>query len=1054
MRRRFDLRWRSLNNLKGKTVYPAKNRVGAWLLWVFVLSGFSGLIYQSIWTQYLGLFLGHSSYAQSLVLMLFMGGMAVGAWLVSRKSARIQRPLLVYAIIEVVIGLLGLTFDGAYHLTTGWAYNQLMPMLGGEHAHWARWLIATALVLPQCVLLGATFPLMSAGYMRLQPHSEGRVLAGLYFSNSMGAAIGALASAYVLLPMLGMPGTVFSAGLINVIVAFMIYPMTKFEGLLDRSPTAPVVEARPVGGAPISRSWIILVVACLTGAASFVYEITWVRMLSLALGTTIHSFEIMLASFIFGIALGGLWLKNRADRVASPLALAGWVQIWMGVAALGSMFIYANAFEWVGWMMRVIVHSAEGYALFNAASAGIALLVMFPAAFFAGMTLPLLTLALMRQGHGEKSIGQAYAFNTVGAIIGVLAAVHILLPSIGLKYSLTVAAVVDMALGAVLICGNSAGVKRFGVSPLGAAVAVAGLSVVAAIGLVKFDPLVMSSSVYRSGQTSLGGDTEMQFFKDGKTATVAVFDVPDGQSRLRMIATNGKVDAAMAVSSTQQPTGDELTMVLLAAMPLSMRDHYERVGIIGFGSGMTTHTLLGHKNVGSVDTVEIEPAMVEGARYFGDRVERAFNDPRSHIIIDDAKSYFSSTTRKYDLIISEPSNPWVGGTATLFSREFYEFVPRQLNKDGLFVQWLQLYEITPDLVGSVLSAMTGSFSDVQAYLAHTGDLILVASPHGKVPALGDGVFAQPILAKDLARIGVHSLRDLQDTFVMDKDALQAYLALYSHRVNSDMYPVLKLQAPVARFERASVTDFDAISSSPWALSRHFGGALPRASDVRVPTGALPLSVVRKAKSAREIFLEITGGEGVTSVDMSGVDWLQVQSLKGFAARCNFGSQQVNPALVVLSLAVETVPYLNDEELDELWVSRPWMKCPLPPGTVQDAFNFVASVSQKRNEDVLKYGQALLDGPDGPALQADNVSGHYVFGAMQYASLVVSDPKVSKLLTQHYWPGLGQQAQASSALRLLTTMAAGKGLRRSDDAGSGPEAVSSPSSSAHELESSR
>ncbi len=151
-----------------------KNRAGTWLVWIFVLSGFSGLIYQSIWTQYLGLFLGHSSYAQSLVLILFMGGMAVGAWLVSRWSSSVRRPLLAYAVIEVVIGLLGLCFDGIYQGLTGWAYDQLLPMLPASQLQNVRWVLAAAMVLPQCILLGATFPLMSAGYIRLQEHAEGR----------------------------------------------------------------------------------------------------------------------------------------------------------------------------------------------------------------------------------------------------------------------------------------------------------------------------------------------------------------------------------------------------------------------------------------------------------------------------------------------------------------------------------------------------------------------------------------------------------------------------------------------------------------------------------------------------------------------------------------------------------------------------------------------------------------------------------------------------------------------------------------------------------------
>lgn len=172
------------------------SKTGTCLLWIFILSGFSGLIYQSIWTQYLGLFPGHSAHAQSLVLMLFMGGMALGACLVSRWSASVRRPLLAYALIELVIGLLGLCFDGIYHGLTGWAYAQLLPQLPAGQLQLVRWLLAVVLVLPHCILLGATFPLMGAGYIRPREHAEGRVLAGLYFSNSLGAAVGALASTY------------------------------------------------------------------------------------------------------------------------------------------------------------------------------------------------------------------------------------------------------------------------------------------------------------------------------------------------------------------------------------------------------------------------------------------------------------------------------------------------------------------------------------------------------------------------------------------------------------------------------------------------------------------------------------------------------------------------------------------------------------------------------------------------------------------------------------------------------------------------------------------
>lgn len=993
-----------------------QNRTGTYLLWVFVCSGFSGLIYQSIWTQYLGLFLGHSAHAQSLVLMLFMGGMALGAWLVSRWSANVRRPLLAYALIELVIGLLGLCFDGIYHGLTGWAYAHLLPMLPTGQLQLVRWLLAAVLVLPQCILLGATFPLMSAGYIRLREHAEGRVLAGLYFSNSLGAAVGALASTYLLLPAVGLPGSVFAAGLINLGVALLVYPFSRREEGGRGSAPPATSTAVPVLPRPI----LILLVAGLTGAASFVCEITWIRMLSLALGTTIHAFELMLAAFILGIAMGGLWLKNRADQLVSPLVTAGWVQVWMGIAALASMFVYANAFEWVGWLMRVITRSAEGYGLFNLASAIIALLVMFPAAFFAGMTLPLLTLALLRQGHGEKAIGQAYAFNTVGAIVGVLAAVHLLMPLLGLKYALLTAAVVDIGLGLALLSRYSAPVvRRF--APWVPAAAVSVVGVAGAAALVTFDPLVLNSSVYRTGATTLGGSARVIYHRDGKTATVAVFDHGAEGEVIRRIATNGKVDAGIALGGGQPASPDESTMVLLAALPLSMREQYERVGVIGFGSGMTTHTLMGHAKVGRVDTVEIEPAMIEGARHFGQHVSRAFTDPRSHLIIDDAKAYFASVSQKYDLIISEPSNPWMGGTASLFSTEFYEYVPRQLNRDGLFVQWLQLYEITPELVNSVLSALLANFSDARAYLADEGDLILVASPHGKVLELGDGMFRQPLLAKDLARIGVRDLRDLQDTVVLNRQGLEGFLELYPYRVNSDMYPVLQLQAPRARFERAQVLDFHELGAAPWPLVRYLGGPAAR-TGVEADSNRMALGAVQSGQRASELFAVLLEGRGTPPQAMSEQDALQVNALRGLDASCQLGREPERDANLILSLASKTTAYLDPARLQRMWGNPEWLRCSKDEPTVDTALGLAAAVAENRHADVLRLGQELLEGEHGAALLQDGESSLYVMGVTQYAALASGRPDLAQVIVQRYWTRMDRQVQGSGALRLLALLA--------------------------------
>lgn len=1002
---------------------PTVRRLDLWLLSTFVLSGFAGLVYQSIWTQYLGLFLGHSAYAQSLVLMLFMGGMAIGAWWASRRSTALRGPLLAYAVVELVIGLLGLVFDGAFRGATGLAYDYLLPSLQGQGATLLRWALATALVMPQCILLGATFPLMSAGYVRARPQAQGQVLAGLYFSNSIGAAIGALASTYLLLPALGLPGTVMVAGGLNLLVAALIFPVARAPlGIpLQAPPAQPGHAPRPV--------MAVLCIALLTGATSFVYEITWVRMLSLALGTTLHSFELMLAAFIAGIAFGGLWLRHRADRMADPLRVAGWVQVLMGLAALASMFVYAQAFEWVGWLMKVIVRSADGYGLYTVASAVISVAVMFPAAFFAGMTLPLLTLALLRQGHGERAIGQVYAFNTVGAIVGVLMAVHVLMPLLGLKYALLLAAVVDIGLGVWLLWPvreTRPRASRPGTLPptrLGAQMAI-GLGVagvLASVLLVRLDPLVLSSSVYRHGGVRLHDSAKMLFFRDGQTATVSVFESDRGGGPVRSIATNGKVDAGMTVSLAQTPSGDESTMVLLGALPLALGHGFERVGVIGFGSGLTTHTLLGDARVGRVDTVEIEPAMVEGARLFGDRVARAYDDPRSHIIIDDAKAHFAGSGQRYDLIVSEPSNPWVGGTASLFSDEFYAFVPRQLNEHGVFVQWLQLYEITPELVASVLDGLLAHFSDARAYLANEVDLIIVATPKGRLPEFNDGIFQQPALRGELARIGVHGVDDLRDTFAMGDAALRAYSPLYPSPRHSDYHPVLTLEAPVARFRQAFVDDMESVTTAPWPLARAWGGSEPRAA-ADVPAAEdvhLSLQVLQYRTAARELAVRLQQGDALPG----GGDLALADALRTLATRCELEVTPVESVGLLFSLAGSTIPFLALEERRALWVAPAWQGCALAPGTVSDAQALVAAAATDDHAQVLATGQRLLAGPDSAALLADGRAGYYLFGALQHAAWATGDTRLARALADRHWESLDAISRGSTRLRLVTFMAA-------------------------------
>lgn len=805
--------------------------VGRALLALFIASGFAGLVYQSVWSHYLGLVLGHAAFAQTLVLAIFMGGMALGAWLISRRMTRWRHLLLGYAVIEGLIGLLGLVFHSTFVAYVGLAQGSILPALGGSFlAGLFQWLSAALIILPQSVLLGATFPLLSGSYLRAEPERQGHVLGGLYFANSIGAAGGALLTTFWLLPLVGMPGAMMTAGLVNVLVAIGAWALWKATRTGEEaSGTSTPVElvARERSDPALSRlSRVMLGATFLSGAFSFMYEIGWIRMLNQALGTTMHSFELMLAAFIAGLAFGGAWIRQRDTRIVDAVAYAAVAQVLMGIAALLSIIALSNSFAWVGWMMSALAQTESGYTLFSVGSASVALIVMFPAAFFAGMTLPLFTMALLRKGATEQAIGRVYAANTVGAIVGILVVVHFLIPMIGVRLAVTLAALGDAILGILLLRYFAERSWRVAASVCGLLVAGA---LVVSLQFGNVDPRVQSSGVFRHGNAGLDEGAEVRYLKDGKSSTVSFYTVPLANGKaMGIVATNGKPDAALALEMNQRATADEPTMILMPALALASHSDPKDVAVIGWGSGLTSHSVLGTTAVKRLDNIEIEPAMIDAARLYRGRVDRAYSDPRSRIIIDDARSFFAKSQHDYDLILSEPSNPWVSGVSSLFTEQFYSIAAARLREGGVFLQWLQVYELNDKLFAEMLGALRKRFQHIEAYVTNSSDLIILASVDRPLPALDWKRIDIEPLRSELARIDIRSLADLNTRKIANTTLIDAFLAAVPHRVHSDYFPSVALEAPRARYLRTSASGLSGIGISVVPLLEMIGvrGASP------------------------------------------------------------------------------------------------------------------------------------------------------------------------------------------------------------------------------------
>ncbi len=985
------------------------------LLVMFMVSGFSGLIYESVWGRYLKLFLGHSAYAQTLVLAIFMGGMALGSWLSSRYSPRWKNLLRWYAVTEGVIGLLGLVFHALFDAVTNLAYSTIMPALGEPiTVNVLKWTLSALLILPPSILLGMTFPLMSAGMIRVFPQVPGSSISLLYFANSLGAAVGVLVSGFFLVGRIGLPGTILAAALINIVVAIVVWFLS--NGIEEHTvPGADPTE--PSASFQVWPNALLLWVALFTGLASFVYEIGWIRMLSLVLGSSTHAFEIMLSAFIAGLAFGGLWIKRRIERISEPTAYLGWIQVVMGLLALSTLVVYGQSFEVMQATMRALAKTDQGYVVFNFASHAIALVVMFPATFCAGMTLPLITFCLLKQGVGEKSIGSVYAANTLGAIIGVFLATHVGMPLLGLKGLITFGAGVDIVVGVVLLW-TALSARRIHVPAAAAAIGLVAL-LVTLVG-VHLDTLKMASGVYRIGSFYAPDTATNVYHKDGKTATIDLVQFDQG---VLSIITNGKPDASINVKDGGQPVSDEETMVLSGAIPLAVHADAKRAAVIGMGSGLTSHVLLTSDTLARVDTIEIEEAVVEAARGFGSRVERVFTDPRSRVFIEDAKAFFSTHNQKYDIIASEPSNPWVSGVSSLFSEEFYQLVSRHLTRQGILVQWFQAYEINPTLVASVLQALTKTFGNYAIFAANDMDMLIIASKGYSPFRLSAAVFAQPALAAELKRHQITTVADLEVRRIGDKRLLHPLFASFGAPANSDYFPFLDLRAVKARFLQESAGELLRLRTAAVPvvemLSHTLNGGLGEAAPISKHGGAGPVSqyqkmvAVYRAETIKNYFLG--GRRTPSSLTMPASLQKDIELLKVRLLDCHarHGTNVWFHSLFRVASAINA--HLPSSDLKTIWKKFRSSGCYRNmTGSQKSWLSMYQAVGSRNPQEMARRAEALLR--SGQKLSTERLQ--YLLAAGMTGHLALGQPERSLELWTQYGPRASGNRPPDLLFRML------------------------------------
>ncbi|MDR0330689.1 MAG: fused MFS/spermidine synthase [Chitinispirillales bacterium] len=1000
---------------------------------LFFISGISGLIYESIWSQYLKQFLGHAAYAQTLVLVIYMGGMAAGSWLAAVWAGKARDLLLWYAVVEIALGALALAFHGIFVRYIDVSFSAVIPFLGKPALiSLYKWVTASLIILPQSMLLGATFPLMAGGILRRFPGLSGYKSSFIYFVNTFGASIGVLISGFYLVREWGLKGAIISGGAIDLFVGASILALCLngksaakpasanncvddansggAAGTAGDTPEFDVVNAPSTGQntfvAPGKRAvyYPLLFVAGATATASFIYEIGWIRMLSLVLGSSTHSFELMLSAFILGLALGSFFVRNKLDRIKNAPRFLGIAQIAMGACAVATLFIYGGLFNVMVLTIDGLDRNASGHVFFNIISHLICMAMMLPATVCAGMVIPLIIHMLYARGYGEASIGKVYAVNTAGGILGVVVAVWALMELVGLRYLIIIGGVIDMGIGLYVLYHFAE--TREGMTRTAALLASA-LVLFVALPFSKVDPALASSGVFRYG--TISKPKRIVGHKDGKTASITLFK--SGKSIV--LSTNGKPDASVGL--TEEYSSDEYTMALLGVLPMSVREEMRTAAVIGMGAGMTAHYMLYDPTLEKLDVVEIERAVPALAKKIGPKVENTFKDARCRIHIEDAKTFFSAQNRSYDVIVSEPSNPWVSGVSSLFSREFFHQIRRHINDGGILVQWFHKYEADITILASILKALGEAFPAYELYLVDSDLIIIAAKDEGTDIGIKRDVFANAHIAENLSKMGFSGIDELRMLYYANKAFFGPLAGSYPTPPNSDYHSFVDLYAAKHRFMGSSVKEINDIREFIIPTRKIIFGDTAYLS--LTPRQILPdiynYIEVQQAKTlAQELILNASAsGEDTAAGPLSASIFI----LDYTAARPNKVTfPQIQSAIT--QILQKTLPYLSASEMRELWgiiedkVARKTLS-----STQREWMDYFGALCSYDIAETRRLSLKLL-----PA-DADTISGHFS-NQMLIASLLATSVAAGDTSNiEQIWEKYEERKEPPAAIRAVRAM---------------------------------
>jgi len=762
---------------------------------VFTLSGFTSLVYEILWAKQLSLVFGTSIVAVSIVAATFMGGLALGSILFGRFIDRQRDYMRIYAILELGIALCAMSFPlGLELIRNGYIdLSQISPS-NPLYAHGLQFIQTSVLLILPAALMGGTFPAICRQFAR---DKCGGQIGRLYAFNTIGATVGAFACGYALIPAFGIRGTNLLAITMNLVVVLGAWSIGK---RLDRNePGGPTEETLQVNN---RRQRVVLVTVAMIGFFSLAYEILWTRVFLLFLGNTSYAFSLILSCFLVGIALGG-WLYAKLARPEMDEQKI----FVLFTALMGSSVLLTTPFyDQLAYVFQAIHElSGERWWLLSLHNWLVVFGVLCLPTICSGALLPT-GVALLCPGckHTGSGVGLVVSHNTIGAVLGSLVAGFLLVPAFGLQNSFKL-----LALGNLLLAGTVMFLFRSRPRYNLAATALLTCAALLTIIPLDWDATLMNSGVYcyAPKYTAMGGmDKVLAQEKiietiEGRDSTVAIHESLDG--RFRIFTVNGKTDGG---------TGSDMaTQTLIGHLPMLLHTEPENALVIGLGTGITLRGLTEYVRTG-IDCVEISPEVVAAERYFADFNGHALADPKVRLLINDGRNHLLSAEQRYDVIVSEPSNPWQAGNANLFTYEFYQLAKSRLAPSGVFSQWLGLYDITQENLEIAVNTLLNVFPHVLAF--HSGsDLILLATSEERNfdYQYMQTMLSRPALKKIFSPLGIQSPGDLiARHYLYGHENLERFAQGAS--LNSDDRPILEYsahhnlgQATLGELQRENVT---------------------------------------------------------------------------------------------------------------------------------------------------------------------------------------------------------------------------------------------------------